>query len=370
MKKGLLFIIGLLTVLSLKSQELVIKDTLGNQINNDTLFIEAADTIYEMVGYVHVTNTTGQLVNVSCKKEIVSEVSGSANYFCWAGNCFPPSTYISTGAEPIQAGGTSEEFSGHYQSAGFIGTTVIRYVFFVSHPDLSDTVYVSYTAFHPVEEKLIITDNLGNELTNDTLYVSGADTLSEIVGYLNIINTSANSFDVLVKKVVITDLAGTYNYFSWAGSSYGPATFISTNSEAMSPGDTSDTFSCHYMPNNLAGNILVKYIFYAEQSVLSDTVFVSFTSNSVGSVGEISSIMSQQPYPNPSSDVVYFTFDPNKVNATVKLNVYNLMGELVEQHAIAEPRFGLNLNKLSTGVYVYSIVDQSQVFDTGRIVVR
>ena len=78
-----------------------------------------------------VVNTTSASISVKARREIISEVSGSSNYFCW-GVCYDSSTTVSVVNQTIQAGDTNYTFYAHYRPLGNVGLTVIKYVFYLS----------------------------------------------------------------------------------------------------------------------------------------------------------------------------------------------------------------------------------------------
>ena len=96
---------------------------------------------------VIVNNPQSFPINVKVKKTHISIVDGSTNSFCW-GTCFGPSTFESPNAMPIDAGGNSGMlFAGDYNTNGTVGTSIIRYTFFLEN-DTTDSVAVNvrYTA--------------------------------------------------------------------------------------------------------------------------------------------------------------------------------------------------------------------------------
>lgn len=76
-------------------------------------------------------NISSSSLTVRCRREVLSAVPGSTNYFCW-GVCFQESTDVSPvgAAVPMNANAINNSFYGHYKPNGNAGQSTIRYCFF------------------------------------------------------------------------------------------------------------------------------------------------------------------------------------------------------------------------------------------------
>lgn len=99
---------------------------------DDSLVVVGFTTDNELVAHVIVTNNTANSMGIKVKRTSLETVGGSVNYFCWAGNCYPPSVNQSPGYLTLSAGQSSgdEDFSGHYVPNGNYGDSFIEYEFF------------------------------------------------------------------------------------------------------------------------------------------------------------------------------------------------------------------------------------------------
>ncbi len=99
---------------------------------DDSLVVVGFTTDNELVAHVIVTNNTANNMGIKVKRTSLATVGGSVNYFCWAGNCYPPSVNQSPGYLTLGAGQSSgdEDFSGHYNPNGNYGDSFIEYEFF------------------------------------------------------------------------------------------------------------------------------------------------------------------------------------------------------------------------------------------------
>jgi hypothetical protein len=98
---------------------------LGNISNTDDFEIDA---------HWDVINTSSESKVIRVRREIVSEIGGSRNKFCWGPLCYNWDTDESPTAEnllvTIPAGATNSTFSCYYQHQNYPGQTTVRYCFF------------------------------------------------------------------------------------------------------------------------------------------------------------------------------------------------------------------------------------------------
>lgn len=90
-----------------------------------------------------VENTTASDLDVGVYRVVVSEISGSQNYFCWT-ECYSHTVDTATGPITVPAGGCVDDFIGDYKPNGNPGQTVIKYCFY-DYNDITDTTCISIT---------------------------------------------------------------------------------------------------------------------------------------------------------------------------------------------------------------------------------
>lgn len=146
--KNLFTLIALIFWVFLISQQSLSLSYEGGNIGlNDTVVVFGDSGVYTtMVVYIYVTNQTNQGLSVKVKKAEIQVVPGSENTFCW-GQCYIPTVYVSPDPVVIPAQTTDDHsFWGEYKPMGNLGTSILRYTFFVSdNPSDSVSVYVKYT---------------------------------------------------------------------------------------------------------------------------------------------------------------------------------------------------------------------------------
>lgn len=77
-----------------------------------------------------VINLSASPIALKARRQIINEVSGSSNYFCW-GVCYDAATTVSILAQTIAPGDTNHTFYAHYLPEGNAGVTTINYRFYV-----------------------------------------------------------------------------------------------------------------------------------------------------------------------------------------------------------------------------------------------
>ena len=146
MKKTVLTLVCLFIITSFVfSQNLQIYRNGNLLVNNATLNIIGGTT--ELIKLpLHVHNISGTTIDVKLKKIYGSLVSGSDNSFCFAGQCYSPSTMVSPNSATITTYATDTTFEADYNANGAGGTSTITYVFFnTANSSDSVSVIVNYT---------------------------------------------------------------------------------------------------------------------------------------------------------------------------------------------------------------------------------
>jgi hypothetical protein len=125
MKKNLIFFGLALACIGMSAQSIELVNPVL-QVNATAATLTGAG---EMVAEWPVTNISDVQVSVKCSRNVISEVAGTSNYFCW-GVCYGEATYVSSLAQTILASDTNHTFYAHYKPLGNPGQTIIRYCFF------------------------------------------------------------------------------------------------------------------------------------------------------------------------------------------------------------------------------------------------
>jgi hypothetical protein len=125
MKKNLLFFGFALSFIGMSAQSIELVNPVL-QVNATAATLTSAG---EMVAEWPVTNISDVQVSVKCNRNVISEIAGTSNYFCW-GVCYGETTNVSLLAQTILASDTNHTFYAHYKPLGNPGETLITYCFF------------------------------------------------------------------------------------------------------------------------------------------------------------------------------------------------------------------------------------------------
>lgn len=137
----------------------------GHKSNGDDYFTVGMD----------IQNNGTAPISVMAKRIVLSEVSGSINYFCWTA-CYGPNTNVSAASTVIQPGDTTGIFKGYYRPYDNAGSTIIRYVFFdENNPDDSTYYDVEYKAWGGLggdgeDDDVIINEPYPNPAIDQTIF--------------------------------------------------------------------------------------------------------------------------------------------------------------------------------------------------------
>lgn len=125
-----------------------------------------------------------------------------------------------------------------------------------------------------ISQSFLLKDNLGNEITNDTLVITSRADLATIEANVEVKNITSGSINVKVRKVVNSFLSGSTNTFCW-GNCFSPSTLISPSYLTIAAGATKKTdFKGDYSPNRAVGTTTVTYYFINTTAVPKDSDFV------------------------------------------------------------------------------------------------
>ena len=378
MKKSLLsFFLIFLIFASVRGQNLELYQ--DGSLLPDTLTITEYNAAFgEMTFHAVVKNNFNRDVNLYLGREILSEVEGSSNYFCWANGCWPTDMDTSSNFQTIAAGEMSgaEDFSAHYNPYDHYGTTVIKYTFFdADFPDARVSIVVRYQ-YENSEESLIQLINDG-EVIGDTVVVTEYNaTFGEMSFHAVVKNNSDRDANLYLARENLTTVDGSSNYFCWANGCWPPDMDTSANYQTIAAGDQSgeEDFSTHYNPMNHHGTTVVKYTFFdADEESLKTSVVVKYVWEADGindhenELFELSDI-----FPNPATDHFTLNYDLSNIHSKTSLKLFNLLGSEVKNIALdrSSRQLVIQTGDLAKGIYFYSIVSGNKVLKTKKLIIQ
>ncbi len=130
---------------------------------NDGTIINSGDTITRVANSLNaslsidrvkiVNSSTNNYTAFNCKKVELFLVSGSDVSYCWAGSCFPPNIFVSPNYVSFSPNDTISNFSAHFYSNSYSGTSYVNFVFFDS-TITSDSVYFTAKFVVPLDASI------------------------------------------------------------------------------------------------------------------------------------------------------------------------------------------------------------------------
>lgn len=189
-------------------------------------------------------------------------------------------------------------------------------------------------------------------------------------------NVSGSTLTLRIERIKILELAGTEDYLCWGanpltGSCYS-ASLVSPENPFISP-DASDMandsigwLSTHHSTLGFSGCAQYRYYVIDGSGTRLDSVDVKFCSTV--SIEEEVAKISVSAFPNPTTGLL--TVAVQKNSHQVKFVLYNVLGESVLAANLTEGQNLLNLEKLPNGVYFYSILNDGNVIETKKLIIR
>ncbi len=195
----------------------------------------------------------------------------------------------------------------------------------------------------------------------------------EVESHIEVRNDAGASKDILVKRVILSEVNGSVNYFCWTNC-YLPATDQAPDNDAytMQAGETVNIFTGYYRPQDNAGSTVIRYVFFDKNNP-SDSTYHDVTYKGYGlDFQEDEDPIVHEPYPNPANDETIFEFELPNSYGRYTLSVYDMLGNQVKYETLDTDlgKLTLFVGDLSPGVYFYSINDNGSPMMTKKLIVN
>ena len=208
---------------------------------------------------------------------------------------------------------------------------------------------------------------------SQSLVVTGSNFVSgnaclQIHSSLTVKNISSDTLKILCQKVIIDTTLGTDNNFCWGANCYGVNTYISTDYNELLPGEGDNIdFAGYYDAYCDPAPAVIEYCFYPESDVADRTCITITYNESSTSVSQLKSVIVSDFYPNPASEMVYFTFNGNK--ATLKL--IDILGNNVKYISLSQKGIQeLDLSDMNKGIYFGNLIVNDEVVSIKKLIVK
>ena len=116
----------------------------------ETIQVDGLPTDAEFGVKLSVQNVASTTTTIGVEKEIIEEVAGTTNTFCWAGTCYANDVMASSSNAVMGPDSINTEFRADLAPNGNVGVQKMRYTFFIAD-DTKDYSSV-YVLFNIAEE--------------------------------------------------------------------------------------------------------------------------------------------------------------------------------------------------------------------------
>ncbi|MBE9466981.1 MAG: T9SS type A sorting domain-containing protein [Bacteroidetes bacterium] len=219
-------------------------------------------------------------------------------------------------------------------------------------------------------QNLSLTDTSANDITNDTLIISG--TTTALVADVEITNNSSSTISIKVKKIENYLVSGSINTFCW-GQCFSPFTYVSPNPIDIDGGGINKKdFHGDYTSNDNQGTSIITYVFFdADNPDDSASVTVLFEVGLDDISSNINEVNSFNVYPNPATDYVNISGNSMNNHSSAKIIIYDALGSVVKEIKISgsQKNITVPVNDWKSGTYFYTLIERNDT-KVKKIVVR
>ena len=213
-------------------------------------------------------------------------------------------------------------------------------------------------------------------ITGDTMFAG--DPNIQIDHHLVVKNTSANPITVKCQKTNLTLPTGAESYYCFAGNCYGATTTTSTSSAILAAGQQIsfnnfpadvDAHTGYYDAFGASGIAEVQYCFYDVNDTSDETcVTITYETTTTTAIDDFQPLTKLGDfYPNPASEMVYFTFNGNA--ATLKL--IDILGNNVKEILLSQEGIQkLDLSDMNKGIYFGNLIVNDEVVSIKKLIVK
>jgi hypothetical protein len=220
---------------------------------------------------------------------------------------------------------------------------------------------------------LRVLDEAGNDISFQTIHVWG-DSGNVIVTSAHLQNTAGSGYKMVhAKRRVVNAYANSQNYFCMKYC-YAPSTAESPEPDSVYANQVYTKFHGYFDPANQSGTGTISYLFWDANNIADSTSFtIIYHADATGlkNVAVTGENKISAPAPNPASSFASFNYSLKSNVQNAKISMYNMLGALVKEITLEDQQGTLKIptSELKNGVYFYSLVADSKVITTKKLIV-
>ena len=217
--------------------------------------------------------------------------------------------------------------------------------------------------------------SLANPISVVTGTLAALGSTGELEADWGVVNTTSASISVKARRVILSEVPGSSNYFCW-GVCYDTATTVSVVNQTILPGDTNFTFYAHYRPHGNAGTTGINYLFYISTNS-SDVVSqsVAFCVDADCTIGVDETAQNGGIFwngANPFEGFGAMNYQlPIGANAGY-LKVFNLSGQIIKEVRLnnLKGQVFFSASDFDAGLYLFQVTDGRGFSATQKVMIK
>ncbi|MFN2394274.1 MAG: T9SS type A sorting domain-containing protein [Bacteroidales bacterium] len=241
---------------------------------------------------------------------------------------------------------------------------------------LSIAIAISFSLMSVAQ--IILSDEVGNNITNDTLVVDGFTNQDYIKAQVYFTNDSNETHEVFVRKIEHDIVDGSECTFCWEDYCFSPTFFEVEDPITIEPGETSSStdFYSDFYPMGIEGTSYVEFEFFNDRDSFNEvSVIIKFViTDDQTSVfqPELARWALSNPQPNPARGFTWIDYSVPPQSRNAQIVIRNLLGKQVYTENLNfgnNNRIRINTQNFNNGIYIYSLIVDNQVVESKRMVV-
>jgi len=234
----------------------------------------------------------------------------------------------------------------------------------------------SFLAFFGYSQSLSLSNASGPIEPNSTIVQAGTPDSTELVTYLNVINSGDRAVRIVCKKTELSLMEDTEVTFCFGGICYFYTTYVSDPSDPIEPGGSITDFSGHYNRSDWepipSGETVVRWTFFVNGDENdSVSVTVKYTTYPLGIEKPIAfQGFLSSGFPNPANEIVTFHYQV-ATGSQGTLIIRNLVGSALMDVVLpaTEGKITLPTAGLPGGIYFCSLMVEGKMVGAQKILV-
>ncbi|MDR2410682.1 MAG: T9SS type A sorting domain-containing protein [Bacteroidales bacterium] len=214
---------------------------------------------------------------------------------------------------------------------------------------------------------------------NDTVTIN-TDTVNGHYYYLDLVNTSSQNINLMIRREIISLVPGAENYFCFSECLDINGNEL-TEPISLTAGDTFSHkeegnyyyFYTSYNPKNQIGTSIIKFNFSDNNDPTDkSSVIFKFISTTTAIADNSVAQVSLNAYPNPATTKVFIQHDLKNQASEARLLMSNLIGVTVKSIPISSTsdKTQIDISDLAAGIYFYSIATGGKSSVTKKLIVK